>query len=395
MKHFLCWTILALLVAPRHAAGQDKDVKLDPKKVNEAIDKGAAFLLKRYENGISNTSWVSPVEIVVLALNHANVKADNPVFKKCLESMLSSKLQYTYRVALQAMALHRLDPKKYQDRIAECAQWLVETQCVEGEWGYPGTLHDEKSLPKPIAIDPPKKEVPKGGGEAVWNIRRRNRPDPKIKGDQSNAQFALLGLRSCQESGVAIPKETWAASRKYMLYTQRPDGGWGYYFKDGRDKTSYGSLTLAGIAAVAICEYYLGTKDPLTVPAVKKGVEWMSKRLDFNENPLVTRSNVIDPKAWHYYYLYSIERTGIILNTEKFGDREWYPGGAQWLIRKQNENGSWTTGITLQWEAAGEMLVPDTCLAILFLTRSTPPLVETGGKKKAPEEPPPPDEPPK
>jgi hypothetical protein len=32
------------------------------------------------------------------------------------------------------------------------------------------------------------------------------------------------------------------------------------------------------------------------------------------------------------------------------------------------------------------MLVPDTCFAILFLTRSTPPLVETGGKKK-PEEP--------
>jgi hypothetical protein len=355
-------------------------------KVNEAIDKGAAFLLKEYENGINNKSWTSPVEIVVLTLNHANVKADNAVYQKCLQSMLSANLEYTYRVALQAMALHRIDSKKYQDRIAACAQWLVDTQCVEGEWGYPGTLMDERSHPKAVTVEAPKKESAKGVPEEKWVIRRRLPPDPKVKGDQSNAQFALLGLRACQESGVEIPKATWAAARKFMLYTQRPDGGWGYYFKDMRDKTSYGSLTLAGIAAVAICEYYLGTKEPLKVASVQRGIAWMAQRLDFAENPEVTRSNVIDPRAWHYYYLYSIERTGIILNTEKFGPREWYPGGAQWLIKNQQPAGSWSTGVNLQWKAAGSMVVPDTCLAILFLTRSTPPLVETGGKKK-PEEP--------
>ena len=383
--------VAALLLALSPAAAQDKGpIKLDPKKVNEAIDKGAAFLIKEFENGINNSSWTSPVELVVLTLNHANVKADHPVYVKCLEQMLAAKLQYTYRVSLQAMALQRLDPKKYQDRIAECAQWLVDTQCVEGEWGYPGTLADEKTHPKPITVEPPKKEVPKGsppGTEPKWVIQRKVAPNPKVKGDQSNAQFALLGLRACQESGVEIPKITWGAARKFMLYTQRPDGGWGYYFGDRKDKTSYGSLTLAGIAAVAICEYYLGTKEPLKVASVQRGIAWMARRLDFAENPLVMNSNVIDPRAWHYYYLYSIERTGIILNTDKFGDREWYPGGAQWLIKNQQPAGSWSTGVSLDWKAAGTMTVPDTCLAILFLTRSTPPLVETGQKKK-PEEPP-------
>ena len=398
MKRPLVVVALLLALSPASAQDPKSPVKLDPKKVNEAIDKGAAFLIKEFENGINNVSWTSPVEIVVLTLNHANVKADNPTYVKCLESMLSAKLQYTYRVALQAMALQRLDAKKYKDRIAECAQWLVDTQCVEGEWGYPGTLEDEKTLPKPSVIEPPKKEVPKGsppGTEPVWVVRRRVKYDPKVKGDQSNAQFALLGLRACQESGIDIPKEIWGLARKYMLYTQRQDGGWGYYFKDMRDKSSYGSLTLAGISAVAICEYYLGTKEPLKVPSVQRGIAWMSRRLDFSENPLVARSNVIDPRAWHYYYLYSIERTGIILNTEKFGDREWYPGGAQWLIKNQQPAGSWTTGVSLDWKAAGSMLVPDTCLAILFLTRSTPPLVETGGKKKPEEPPKTPEEPPK
>jgi hypothetical protein len=389
-------TLSAVTFALFCLAPQDsKAPKLDPKKVDEAIDKGAAFLLKEYKDGIGNSSWTSPVELVVLTLNHANVKADNPVYKTCLEKMMEAKLQYTYRVSLMAMALHRIDPKKYQDRIAECAQWLVDTQCIEGEWGYPGTLTDEKSHPKAVTVEPPRKETPKGapaGTEPKWNIRRRVRPDPKIKGDQSNAQFALLGLRACQESGIDIPKETWAMALKFMLYTQRPDGGWGYYFKDMRDRASYGSLTLAGIAAVAICRYYLGTKDPLRDPSVQRGLAWMSRRLDFAENPGVTGSNVIDPLAWHYYYLYSIERTGIILNTEKFGAKEWYPGGAQWLIRNQHTDGSWHTGISLQWTAAGSMLVPDTCLALLFLTRSTPPLVETGGKKKPPEEPPKPED---
>jgi hypothetical protein len=146
-------------------------------------------------------------------------------------------------------------------------------------------------------------------------------------------------------------------------------------------------LTLAGIAAVAICEYYLGTKEPLKVASVQRGIAWMARRMTYDENPEIIGSNVIDPKAWHYYYLYSIERTGIILNTEKFGDKEWYPGGAAWLIKNQKEDGSWTTGVRLDWKAAGDMVIPDTCLAILFLTRSTPPLVETG-HKKTPEGPP-------
>ena len=366
-----------LSFAPQDPRGKSRET-VDPKKVNEAIDKGAAFLLKRYADGADNSSWTSPVELLVLTLDHCNVKPDHPAFVKCLEKMLSSKLHFTYRVALQAMALHRLDPKKYVDRIAECAQWLVDTQCAEGEWGYPGTLKDENENPKKVEGAPPKKE-----GE-TWKIQRKMRADPKVKGDQSNAQFALLGLRACQESGVEIPKETWAGALKFQLATQRQDGGWGYYFRDQRDKTSYGSLTLAGVSAVAICRFYLGVKDPMKDPSVQRGIQWIMRRLDFGENPLVTQSNVIDPRAWHYYYLYSIERTGILCNTEKFGDKEWYPGGAKYLILNQRHDGSWSTEVRLQWRAAGSMETPDTCFALLFLTRSTPPLVETGDQKKDP-----------
>ncbi|MBI4565513.1 MAG: hypothetical protein HY716_12535 [Planctomycetes bacterium] len=78
---------------------------------------------------------MSPVELVVLTLSHAGVSRDHPVFEKCLQAMLDSKLEYTYRVALHAMALQRLDPVAHQERLAHCGQWLVDTQCAEGEWG--------------------------------------------------------------------------------------------------------------------------------------------------------------------------------------------------------------------------------------------------------------------
>lgn len=373
--------IVALTVIPSEA---QEGRKVDQARVDEAIKKGAEWLIKEYGSQIDTQTWTAPIELVVLTLHHAGVKTDHPAFVTLLDKMLKSKLQYTYRVSVRAMALHRIDAKKYQDQLAECAQWLVDTQLSEGEWGYPGTLHDPKTHPGPVTIEPPVKEKDKEGKE-VWRIKRRARYDPKVKGDMSHIQFALLGLRSCMEAGVEIPKEVWANALKFLLTTQRADGGWGYYFNDRKDKSSYGSMTLAGICSVAMCRYYLGVKDALKNalkdPSVLKGIAYMARRISFDENPEVKDSNVIDPRAWHYYYLYSLERTGIICNSEKFGAVEWYPGGALWLLREQKKNGSWTTGESMQWTAAGSMETPDTCFAILFLTRSTPPLVETGVKK--------------
>ncbi len=390
MKFLPLALLLALLPA---ASAQDKG-KPDPAKVDEAIKKGADWLLKKYGDGtIDASTWTGPVEIVVLTLSHAGVKKDDPGFQKLLDKMLKAPLAFTYRVCVRAMALQRIDPEKYKTELMDCAQWLVDTQLYEGEWGYPGTLHDEKTHPTAQKVDPAPPPVEKDG-KKLWKVARRAKFDPKVKGDMSHIQFALLGLRACMEAGIEVPKECWANALKYLLMTQRGDGGWGYYFADRKDKSSYGSMTLAGICSVAMCRYYLGVKDALKNalkdPAVTRGMAYMARRIAFDQNPEVTDSNVIDPRAWHYYYLYSLERTGIICNTEKFGAVPWYDGGAKWLLDNQRRDGSWTTGEQMAWKAVGSMETPDTCFAILFLTRSTPPLVETGGAKKPEPTPPPP-----
>ena len=70
------------------------------------------------------------------------------------------------------------------------------------------------------------------------------------------------------------------------------------------------------------------------------------------------------------YYLYGLERAGVLGLVHRFGDHEWFDRGARHLISQQKPNGSWKgSGST-----AG--LVPDTCFALLFLSRGTTPVVK-------------------
>src|SRR5262245_25902997 len=254
------WTLVALL-----ALAQD----VDQSKIDDAISKGASFLTKKYAKGFNENAWNSSPELVMRTRSHAKVDPEDEVFKKGVQQLESTRLQYTYRVAALAMALQRIDPKKFQEKLAHCAQWLVDTQLPEGEWGYPDTLASPEETPKPIEVDAPKppkepkKEV-KGGTQAAVVIKRSPMTrslNLKNRGDISNAQFAVLGLKACADAGIEIPKDTWAKALGYFLKTQNQDGGWGYYFNGMKDK-SYASMTSAGTCSLAVCRAGLGLKDP-------------------------------------------------------------------------------------------------------------------------------------
>jgi hypothetical protein len=85
----------------------------------------------------------------------------------------------------------------------------------------------------------------------------------------------------------------------------------------------------------------------------------------------------------NYYYMYGLERTGILFGTEKFGTRDWYAEGAQLLLKNQNAEGSWGRAAQAKPDDKGKS-TQDTCFAILFLRRATRALVATegGGKLK-------------
>ena len=95
---------------------------------------------------------------------------------------------------------------------------------------------------------------------------------------------------------------------------------------------------------------------------VKNGVAWIARNFTVDKNP--------GSDGWYLYYIYAMERAGIITTLDKFGAHDWYRAGANHLISIQEENGNWGG-------------IQDTCFAILFLKRATPslPSVATGRRR--------------
>ncbi|HYF00870.1 MAG TPA: prenyltransferase/squalene oxidase repeat-containing protein [Planctomycetota bacterium] len=372
------WTALLLLAA----TSQD----VDPARVDKALQDASAFLLKKYERGFDAQAWNSPLELVMLSLSHAGVKPDEPTFQAGLKALETAPLRYTYRVSVLAMALQRIDAAKYRDRIAHCAQWLIDTQFADGDWGYPELLDDPVDVPPStydVPAPPAEKKAAKPGASATSvMLRRRMTLKPTLKGDISNTQFALLGLKAAADAGIGIPKTTWESSLKYFLRIQNRDGGWGYHYGPNKDPESYGSMTSAGVCSVAICRYALGLKDPQKDPAVRAGLAWLGRHFSPDANPNAEKSRLIDPARWHYYYLYSVERVGRLLELDQLGVRPWYAPGAAYLLEKQRPGGGWFTGLDGLWRQAGDLETSDTCFGILFLTKATPPLVPSVDARK-------------
>jgi hypothetical protein len=122
-------------------------------------------------------------------------------------------------------------------------------------------------------------------------------------------------------------------------------------------------MTVGATGALVIYDYILG-KDWKKDQDVLDGLAWEDANFTVAENPK-------HPKKHHLYYLYGLERAGMLFGTEKVGTHPWYSEGATYLLQEQGADGAWENAI-------------DTCFAILFLRRATRPLVETpeAGKSK-------------
>lgn len=341
---------------------------VDQKRVDAAVDRGAAWLLKQkydgWDYGEGRTCRYD--DLVLYTLLHAGVDRQNALFQQLLKNMPAGKLEVTYCVAFQAMALAKLDPVKYQRRIAECAQFFVDTQCANGQWSY------GKAVPKDEATSGGGKgaDVSTGsGGRKEIQIKRRLKPY-LTSGDNSNSQYAALGLRACMEACVFPPVDTFAQAKKWWEEQQNRDGGWCYGGAGSGE--SYGSMTAGATASLILYKHYL-KEDWKESPSVAKGIRWISENFTVTENARIKGGH-----AWFYYYaLYAVERVGVLGGISKFGGKDWYALGAEEILKNQSKDGWWLEGNT----SGGA--IKDTCFAILFLRRATVPLpsIASGSKR--------------
>ncbi|MBI3858112.1 MAG: hypothetical protein HY293_20720 [Planctomycetes bacterium] len=381
---------VSLLILGSLALGQDQS------KIDQAIHKGIEYLKTADSPGHPHSKATHSDELILYTFIIADVPPTNARFKALLERVLSDEPYQTYKVALQAMALEELDRVKYQNRIAYCAQHLIDNQCQNGQWSYGTPTTAPKDVPTGVASDD-KAEKPKpvtgardfGAGarppkpKVVRKIPIKKQRDGGASGDNSNTQYAALGLRACYDAGILIPEETIALAVRWLNESahaiegdkagagavQSTPGetpgkpqGWGY--KAAGDGNPYGSMTAGATGALTIYDYMM-KKDWKKNPIVKNGMAWLGSHFAVANNPG-------KGTEWLEYYLYGIERAGVLFGTDKMGTHDWYNEGAKFLLDAQQANGSWS-GREATW---------DTCFAILFLKKATKPLVaSTDGRR--------------
>jgi hypothetical protein len=348
----------------------------EPPKVNQraidyAVERGGLFLVGELARPIDGKfsemlRWGRD-ELILYALIHVGVDySHHTAYKAALEEVSTQELRNTYQASLTALALEAIDRVKYYGRLAQCAQFLVDNQCVNGQWSYGKPVKMPDTLPKGPSKD--------GGTVAAVKITKRGKgPD---RGDNSNSQYAALGLRACASAGLQLPEEVFSSAAKWWEKNQSKNGGWGYADAGQMGDPSHGSMTAGGVASLIIYRSLLRQEASAKHPAVKKALDWLGAEFALTENPNYER-----PYQWHYYWLYGLERAGILGGTEKLGDHWWYSEGVDYLIKAQDlKKGFWLSLSEKNGMESVGGAVADTAFAILFLRRATKPLakVETG-----------------
>ncbi|HZN68925.1 MAG TPA: VWA domain-containing protein [Tepidisphaeraceae bacterium] len=341
-----------------------KGVGLTPEQVNAAIDKGAEALwahrskeLKEYRATFGDELGYDA--LVALALVHADYHKKNPQFDAALRHFLETvdpPRLGTYGVACLAMTIEGYGDGTYLPQLRKAVRALMENQFLNGTWGYQTNVKEDLLRdPNADRVLQVRGGVPlEGPGAEGEPMTRLTKPDPEATGDNSTSQYALLGLWSAARSTVPVDPQTWEFALDAYRAHQSEDGGWGYH---GRSN-GYGSMTCAGVCSIAIARHQLGEAAPAEDEAIERGLAWLANNFSVSEHPKGAEAHL-------YYYLYSLERVGRILDTEFIGEHEWYPLGARWLIDQQQDDGN--------WKGKGDEQKPElaTSFSLLFLTRAT------------------------
>jgi len=351
-----CLTILVCsFVAAGTAAGE-----VTPDEVRDAISAGTRYLKSQQLK--DRGSWPDRVgypggvtALCTLALLESGEPLDSPAMSRAMSYLRQlGAPQAVYVTALQTMVFCTAEPRKDMLLIQRNAEWLARAQIREGE---------------------------RAGAWTYFSVAGE-----QARGDNSNSQFALLGLHEAEQVGARVGDATWQLALDYWLSCQRPDGAWSYYkpLKDQPEAPPTGSMTCAGIGALVISQGRLSAGDARVAgdaihccceraddDELQRALEWLGAKFTVNANPSPSGIGGLSlGRAGLYYYLYGVERVGRLTGRRFIGSHDWYREGAEMLVRQQDQLSGF-------WRGAGsgeENELVATSFALLFLAKGRRPV---------------------
>jgi hypothetical protein len=349
--------------------------------VTRAIDRAADWLLTRHE---ASRPYVDREAVQLLALAYAG-RDNDPRFRAAVEALAVAPLVSVYEVGLQCMVLAKDDPKRWQQQIAARAWWLVNSQCESGAWSYGGP---DRGLPVPTQH--PRAALTQsrfGAIVAQGHLRAGDDPMQTIlleraapwarlpSHDLSNTQIAVLALHAAEQAHVRAPDETWQRIEQAYADGCVNGGGWAYIIL--RIAVPTASMTAGAIGTLAMVDDVFDEETAKRKALKRVGWALLDKLGPFAEwrggraNPNGDMNSV-----YFYYWLYSLERAGVLEHRAKLGGRDWFKVLADYLVKAQRPDGAWGppdnhTGRTIigSWEVERAIC---TSFAVLFLARAAP-----------------------
>lgn len=383
---------------PRRQTVQWTDVWSDPvvltaddgefkNRVTQAIRRSTEFLKQKVEER-TGAEWakggdpyhdIQPGELalMLLAIRRGGEDPHDPVLVRGFERLRKCVIEGTYSLAVAILAVESL-------------------YTPPGEWAElrAGRLKG----PMPRALPPADLEAVQDWTKRLLDnvdtsvdaaYLRRWHYGPATSWDNSNSQYALLGLYGAQLCGVDISPQVWTAAANHWLRCSIPAGepdfavltshkdlekatrtrpgttrlqprAWGYQLVDPT-----GSMTAAGITGLTLCSSALRVQkkgNPKLLAeiddAIRGGFLWFQQNLSVRRNP----GHPDVWREWRLYYLYGLERACELNQLALLGGRDWYFEGALQLLGSQRDDGSWGS-----W--------PDTAFGLLFLKKAALPAI--------------------
>jgi RNA polymerase sigma factor (sigma-70 family) len=335
----------------RQAAVQERQPSAFGKDVLRAMHGGVQFLLSQQRADgswadVDNDAKTGVTSLVVLALLAAGEKTDSPAIQRALVGLRGfgpDDLHSTYAISLQTMVFAVAEPAKDEARIRRNVEWLEAAQIKPG---------DPQLWP----------------GSWSYSESKRGRP-----GDNSNTQYALLGLHAASEVGIPVKPTVWELSRSYWELSQKRDGSWAYT-PVANGPTA--SMTCAGIATLSISvqKGFQGT-ELLRGEAIEqcgshgmdrglaRGIDWLANHFHIDQNLGAVQQ-------WKLYYLAGLERVGRLSGRRFIGEHDWYRVGALALMRDQDKRDGFWRGVLVENDH-----VLATSFALLFLGKGRAPVL--------------------
>jgi hypothetical protein len=358
------WLVLTIVLCPSFAWAQNAD----DAQIRAAIRRGVQFLKGRQNrDGTWNYSGheLGITALAALALVENGVAPDDPAIKNAADSVRSAAASntQTYDISLAILFLTRIGDKNDRELIQQLGARLAAGQLNSGGWTY---ICPAVASAAPVGGSVTNRPKGNADGRRAGQINAARGARPGI-GDNSNTQFAVLGIWAAGRAGLDVKGTMIEVDRRFRG-SQTQAGGWGYAGTGDTDAmTCAGLMSLVLAKGQKVLEGQMTNRRPgIDKPEGPGGRPKMDSdtQIDRGIQRVEVYANSIGPSS-SLYFLWSVERVAVALGLSRIGHVDWYNRGASVLLQTQQAEGSWRSG-----RGPGPSEISDTAFALLFLRRS-------------------------